>query len=110
MIKCLYGGCPKTFIDEEIKEFVDHNLFMKYRKFKFSQMRLSNSERNYINCPIPDCEELLDIDSFEQGQIKLECSEGHKFCSKCMTPGWHQGGSTCKNVIKLIILIKFLVR
>lgn len=97
MIKCLYGGCPKTFVDEEIKEFVHPDVYFKYRKFKYSQMRLSNPDRNYINCPTPDCEELIDADAIEIGETKLECADGHKFCSKCMMARWHEDDEKCEN-------------
>lgn len=105
MIKCLYGGCPKTFVDEEIKEFITPEMFTKYRKFKLSQMRLNNPDKNYMNCPIPDCEEILDIDVAEEGEYRMECAEGHQFCSKCMSPGWHKP-SECHNV-KIFIKLFF---
>jgi len=98
MIKCLYGGCAKTFIDEEIRSYVDPDIYGKYRKFKLSQMRMNNPGRNYINCPTPDCEEMIDISDIDSNNTKIICQLNHKFCARCMMPGWHENGSKCKNV------------
>jgi hypothetical protein len=102
MIKCLYGGCPKTFIDEEVKNFVSPEVFKKYRKFKISQMKLNNPDKNYVNCPHPDCEEILDVDvdgdaAQNEEEMLMECGYGHKFCARCKTEGWHKK-KDCKNV------------
>ena len=98
MIKCLYGGCPKTFVDEEVKEFVTPEIFYKYRKFKLTQMKLNNPDKVYINCPFPDCEEIIDVESMQEPDSMMECNFGHKFCARCKMTGWHQNGK-CKNVI-----------
>jgi hypothetical protein len=106
MIKCLYGGCLKTFVDEEVKLYISPELFRKYRKFKATQLKLSNPERNFINCPTPNCEELIDANTVEFGENKIECEKGHKFCCKCMNPGWHSQGSKCRNVkINYLLLV-----
>jgi hypothetical protein len=96
MIKCLYGGCPKTFVDDEIKQFVSNETFLKFKKFKISQIRLSNVNANYINCPFPDCENIIES-SGDQRETKVECQTGHQFCTKCKTLGWHVLGK-CKKV------------
>jgi hypothetical protein len=99
MIKCLYGGCPKTFIEEEVKIYVTPETFYKYRKFKFSQIKLNNPDANYINCPIPDCEEIIDWEPPEDpDETMIECNTGHKFCARCKTNGWHKKGK-CVDVI-----------
>ena len=102
MIKCLYGGCPKTFVDDEIKVYVTVDIFKKYRKFKISQLKLNHPDKNYVNCPFPDCEEILDMESVPESDSMIECNLGHKFCAKCKTVGWHKKGN-CSNV-KLILI------
>ncbi len=101
MIKCLYGGCPKTFVEDEIKLFVSRDVFKKYRKFKITQMKLSNPDIDYIHCPIPDCEDLINIDNITPDQITIICSLGHEFCSICMKEGRHDKSSKCKNVYNI---------
>ncbi len=98
-IKCLYGGCPKTFNDDEVKEYVSPALYSKYRKFRFNQLKLNSPEKNYVNCPSPDCEEIIEAEIREdQNDFMRECNEGHKFCINCKNLGWHDS-SGCKNVI-----------
>jgi hypothetical protein len=96
MIKCLYGGCPKTFVDEEIREYVTPDLFGKYKKFKLQQIKLNNPNRNFVNCPIADCEDIVEINE-EPDETMLDCAFGHQFCSKCKTEGWHKKGK-CREV------------
>ena len=96
MIKCLYGGCPKTFIEEEIRAYVSSEIYSKYRKFKMSQLKLNNPNINYVNCPTPDCEEIVDYEiPADPKDTLIECNIGHKFCAKCKTEGWHKKGK-CK--------------
>jgi hypothetical protein len=88
-------------VEEEIKLYVDDRTFQKYKKFKLAQIRLNNPNKNYINCPIPDCEEIIETDPNHAGAAEdtfLQCLEGHKFCSRCKSPQWHVGGK-CQNVI-----------
>jgi hypothetical protein len=101
MIKCLYGGCPKTFLEEEIRQFVSDELLLKFKKFKVAQMRLINQSSNYINCPYPDCEDLIDYTQ-DTKESMIECAYGHQFCAQCKTLGWHKLGK-CKSVNILII-------
>lgn len=98
-LKCLSEGCERLFSDEEIKNFVDCTIYLKYRKFKINQLKLQkNNESNIIvNCPHPDCEEVIEYDSKEE-ECFVECAIKHKFCVKCKTEGWHRK-SECKTVI-----------
>ncbi len=76
-------------------------MYAKYRKFKITQLKLNNPEKNYVNCPFPDCEEIIDADLVEDEEdFMKECNEGHKFCLNCKSLGWHKS-SKCKNVILL---------
>lgn len=97
MIKCLYGGCPKTFVEDEIKFFIGDQLFYKYKKFKLAQIKLNNPSKNYLNCPITDCEEIVEIEQNLNDEPFLECGNEHKFCGKCKTSGWHKRGK-CNDV------------
>ena len=93
-IRCLLGGCPKIYSEEEIKVNVDEKTFKKYKKFLNIQIKLNNPDKNYVYCPFPDCEELVDAD--ESDDDFLECNKGHIFCSKCHQLGRHKKGK-CKN-------------
>jgi hypothetical protein len=98
MIKCLYGGCKKIFAEGEIKMFIGDQLFYKYKKFKLGQIKLNNPDKNYMNCPIADCEEIVELnENLIQGPIVI-CNLGHKFCANCKTPGWHKKGK-CNDVL-----------
>jgi hypothetical protein len=95
-IKCLYGGCPKEFTPEEVRTFVDSELFMKYQKFYRNQY-INNLKSKYIyHCPFPNCEEVFDLETYMEDTF-VECDNKHKSCTKCKTMGWHQAGK-CKQV------------
>lgn len=93
-IRCLYGGCPREFTKEEIKNFVTPEYWRKYRKFWTSKSAILGPD--YKNCPHPDCDQVVQIDPMEV-QIFNECDDNHKFCSKCLEEGWHQNGR-CEKV------------
>jgi hypothetical protein len=95
-IYCLFGGCKKTFIEDEIKKYIGDQLFKKYKKFKKEQIILSNPNKNYLYCPIPNCEEMVEIVNEEI--TFFECSAGHKFCGRCKTAGYHKKGK-CNDVL-----------
>lgn len=97
MIKCLYGGCPKTFGEGEIRMFGGDQLFYKYKKFKITQIKLNNPDKNYISCPIPDCEEIVELEENLNEEPFVMCNYEHKFCARCKTPGWHKKGK-CNDV------------
>jgi hypothetical protein len=101
-VKCLYGGCPRLFTNEEVRAIVDDELWNKYRKFLLQKLRLNQPDVALMNCPYPDCEEIVEIDPLER-QIFVECDVEHKFCSKCKEIGWHQEGR-CEKVRKEILI------
>ena len=87
-IKCLTEKCTeleKEFIENIIKK--DDKLFDKYNLFKKRISILNN--KNYIPCPIPDCEGYAIIK--EQKKYKFEnsnymkCINNHIFCNQCKT-------------------------
>ena len=88
----------KSFIEDEIKLFVDPELLNKYRKFKFNQLKLNNNNSSYLNCPYPDCEDFIEVSDDLEYEPFIQCEVGHKFCTKCKELGWHQKGN-CVNVI-----------
>ncbi len=94
-IRCLYGGCPRKFTNEEIKKNVAPEIWLKYRKFYYQKLNMKGPE--YKNCPYPDCDEIVQVDPLEI-QIFNECDLNHRFCSKCMEVGWHSEGR-CEKVI-----------
>jgi hypothetical protein len=55
-----------------------------------------NQNINYINCPYPDCEDILESPQDPKDSM-IECTLGHQFCAKCKTVGWHIIGK-CKSV------------
>lgn len=103
-IKCLYGGCPRVFTNEEVKINVDEIVWNKYRKFLIQKFKLNNSDQLQMNCPFPNCEEIVAIDPLEK-QIFVECEQDHKFCSKCKEVGWHEDGR-CEKVNFILLLLK----
>ncbi|MCQ2820859.1 MAG: E3 ubiquitin protein ligase [archaeon] len=112
-IKCLMGGCPKRFTDEEIEYYTDKELFAKYKKFRNHQIKLNNPERNYVQCPFPDCEELVDVtdiieeDEGDDDEEFITCDKGHTFCLRCRQLGRH-GKGDCKKKNELLEQIQHL--
>lgn len=99
-IKCLYGGCPKKYSNEEIKANVTQEVYSKFIKFYNEQIKLSNPNKLYVNCPSPNCEEIVDCDICEDEFA--ECEQKHVFCYKCHYLGRHKKGK-CQNVFHYII-------
>ena len=99
-IKCLLGGCPKRYTDEEIEENVSEEVFKKYKKFKNIQIKLTNPNKLYIDCPFPDCEEIVDCTNPESDFV--ECNNHHIFCYKCHKLGKHEKGK-CLNDEMLLL-------
>jgi hypothetical protein len=95
-IPCLYGGCPKTFSSQEIPLFIDQPLYIKFKKFKHEQDLLNSDEKYMVNCPYPDCQEIVEADPTNK-ETFISCEKDHQFCSKCKTVGWHRKGN-CKDV------------
>lgn len=105
-LKCLYGGCPVIFTDEEVKHHVNSVSWKKYKKFKISHIKLNDEARISMNCPYPDCEEIVEIDP--TGILTfVHCANEHKFCSKCKQLKWHAKGK-CSAVIYFYLIISML--
>ena len=99
-IKCLLGGCPKRYSDEEIEENVSEEVFKKYKKFKNIQIKLTNPNKLYLNCPFPDCEEIVDCTNPESDFV--ECNNHHIFCYKCHKLGKHEKGKCLNDELNLL--------
>ena len=99
-IKCLMGGCPKKYLDEEIKMNVSEEVYKKYKKFKNEQIKLNNPNKKYVNCPYPNCEELVEVTNTEEEFVT--CISGHQFCYKCHQLGTHKKGK-CQNQDLLLL-------
>ena len=99
-IKCLLGGCPKRYSDEEIEENVSEEVFKKYKKFKNIQIKLTNPNKLYLNCPFPDCEEIVDCTNPESDFV--ECNNHHIFCYKCHKLGKHEKGKCLNDEVLLL--------
>lgn len=88
--------------------FVVDQLFYKYKKFKISQIKLNDPAKHYINCPIPDCEEIVEITEDSNRQPFIMCNFQHKFCAYCKSPGWHKKGN-CKDVCSYYLFVKYII-
>ena len=99
-IKCLLGGCPKRYNDEEIQANVTEEIFKKYKKFRNIQIKLCNPNKIYINCPFPDCEEIVDCTNPESDFV--ECNNHHIFCYKCHKLGKHEKGKCLNDEVLLL--------
>ena len=99
-IKCLLGGCPKRYNDEEIQANVTEEIFKKYKKFRNIQIKLCNPNKIYINCPFPDCEEIVDCTNTESDFV--ECNNHHVFCYKCHKLGRHEKGKCLNDEVLLL--------
>ena len=88
-IKCMNEKCKEELDEDFIKDIIknDDNLLNKFNLFKKKISILNN--KNYIPCPVPDCEGYAD--KSVQKQLNLEnknyklCINGHIFCDKCKT-------------------------
>lgn len=99
-IKCLMGGCPKQYSDDEIQRTIDEKLYYKYIKFKNEQIKLNNPDKHYVHCPHVDCDEIVDCDEAETEFVT--CSKGHLFCYKCHKEGKHKPGECEDNELQLL--------
>ena len=85
-IKCLTEKCvdlEKEFIKKIIQH--DDELYYKYNLFQKRISILNN--KNYIPCPIPDCEGYAIKNNQKQYQFEnenyMQCINNHIFCNKC---------------------------
>lgn len=54
-----------------------------------------------INCPYPDCEEIITIDPTYENRF-FTCDNMHEFCSLCKSIGWHQENDCMR--VKIVLL------
>lgn len=104
-IKCMNDKCnielKSDFIEKIIK--IDDNLYKKYNLFKNRILILNN--KDYIPCPIPDCEGYAIKEMQAQYNFNnknyMQCTNSHIFCNKCKTK--EHGGIDCsQNENKII--------
>ena len=100
-ITCLYGGCPSVFRDMDVMNYVNPEIYKKYKKFKNEQLKLSEPNTNYIYCPYVNCDQLVVFDPNNISNYTA-CDRGHEFCMKCMKDV-HTG--SCSNVRLIFILL-----
>ena len=96
-IKCMNEKCKEELDEEFIEEIIknDDILYNKYILFK-NRISIFNN-KNYIPCPVPDCEGYADKRlqknfDFKNKNYKL-CINGHIFCDKCKSIS--HGDKTC---------------
>ena len=99
-IRCLMGGCPKKYTDDEISANVNDVVFHKYKRFKNEQLKLNNPNKKYVPCPFPDCDELVEIENPDEEFV--ECGQRHVFCYKCHRLGTHKKGKCQRENIVLL--------
>ena len=87
-IKCLLGGCQREYSDNDIKQNVSPNIYRKYKKFKFQKLIFSNPEKHFVQCPYPDCPEIVEVENFDEEFVK--CENKHIFCYKCRSLNYHR--------------------
>jgi len=84
------AGCTRKFTDDDVRYFVkDDPNWNKFVKFKINKQKTAVGGSNYVNCPYPDCEEVMMIDPQIIWDFCMECDEGHQFCARCKNEGWH---------------------
>lgn len=76
--------------EEIINHIVDKEHSRKFVKFYKEQIRRKNADSNkMLNCPSPDCEEIVEIDPTFENRF-FTCDNMHQFCALCRKTGWHQ--------------------
>lgn len=96
-MRCASYNCPRIFTNTEIEEIVKEDVYQKYKKFFTRKANLHiHCEEIAIQCPFPDCEEILFFERRTHINAKLVCANGHKFCGKCGDLSWHSGYN-CKD-------------
>ncbi len=83
------GGCPLKIKEEIVTHIVDENHARKYIKFYREQTRRNNSNNKTMNCPFPDCDDIVVIDPTYENRF-FTCDNNHDFCSLCKKTGFHQ--------------------
>lgn len=103
-LKCLYGGCTLNYPSEIIKSFTTQKTWEQYKKYTKNQKnRILLNSPNFIHCPYPDCDQILELENYD-GRSPLpeqfiSCDSNHEFCLKCReTRRTHRSGcSTTSN-------------
>lgn len=94
---CLSGGCQKRFNETEIKNYVEPMIYYKFRKFFKNQIRVRNPQNVYVDCPVVNCDAVIDVTHLKFYQHMIECSEMHRSCIKCKKSYEHDRDA-CKDV------------
>ena len=88
------GWCTNQIPDANIKELLPPNEFQKFNKFKKRWNFSVNTQKGFIPCVYPDCENWV---KYKDGDEQfVTCEAGHEFCAKCKER-WHRS-KNCKNV------------
>ena len=90
------GGCPVKINEQIITHIVDENHARKFAKFSKEQNTIKKNSKKIMNCPSPDCDELIVIDPTFENRF-YTCERRHNFCSVCKTIGFHDE-SKCSKV------------
>lgn len=104
---CLFGNCKNEYTSEMIAEFICNEDWIKYkalvRKKEIWKIHLENN-KNLVNCPYPDCEELVQINNFNLGISTYDvCASNHRFCTKCRCLLSNHSSLNCSNFVKLML-------
>ena len=99
-IKCINDKCNAELNDYFIEDIIkyDNKLYNKYNLFKNRISILNN--KDYIPCPIPDCEGYAIKKSQKKYNFSnkyfMKCTYNHIFCNNCKTKA-HEGKDCSKN-------------
>ena len=99
-IKCLLGGCQRIYSNSDIKRNVNPKMYLKYKQFKYQKLLLTNPNKYYVQCPYPDCNEIVEVINFQDEFI--ECKNKHYFCYKCRSLDFHRKYK-CQNEDKKLL-------
>lgn len=87
-LKCLYGGCTLNYPAEIIKSFSSQKTWDQYKRYNKNQKnRILLNSPNFIHCPYPDCDQILELENYDGRSTLPEqfisCDSNHEFCLKC---------------------------
>eukprot|EP00457_Paulinella_chromatophora_P000732 gb/GEZN01000732.1/.p1 GENE.gb/GEZN01000732.1/~~gb/GEZN01000732.1/.p1 ORF type:complete len:1024 (+),score=167.56 gb/GEZN01000732.1/:87-3158(+) len=74
--------------DNDLELLLNQECMALYRSLSIKKGLIS---MGFINCPIPDCTEMIDPSEF---QSRATCGAGHAWCKTCNTDKYHDG-QTC---------------
>ena len=101
-LTCMQHNCKTKLNDDFVKNILedDKDLLDKYIKFKKNLEIVNNPNKKF--CPYPNCDGYAE----EKDNNKyVTCSNGHKFCFKCMK-NWHGNKDCDEEIDKDFILWK----